>query len=70
MSKAQQNVTEAAPTTGLVQTGVLVHSDPLVQERSTFPWEILITPTVKGDYRHRMNYLATPSLIRHYRKPI
>jgi len=68
MSKAQQDIAEAAHNTGLVQTGVLVHSDPLVQERSTFPWEILITPTVKGDYRHRMTYLATPSLIIYWER--
>lgn len=66
MSKSQQNVTEAAQNNSLVQTGVLVHSDPLVQERSCFPWELLITPTVKGDYRHRMSYLATPSLIMYW----
>lgn len=50
-------------TTGHIQAGVLEHTDPLVQERSTFPWEILISPTIRGEYRHRMTYLATPTLI-------
>ena len=65
MRKAEtaRDFPEASHSIALAQAGVLVHTDPLVQERTTFPWEILITPSIKGDYRHRMTYLATPSLI-------
>lgn len=50
------------------QSGVRVHTDPLVQERTTIPWEILISPTAKGVYRHSMTYLATPSLIVYWER--
>ena len=51
-----------------VRVGNFTPTDPADQEYATFPWDILITPAVRGPYRHSMRYVATPSLILYWER--
>ena len=62
LAENQQN-TNLAPPTQIVNTGQIEVSDPTEFEHISQPWEVMVKPLDQNTFNNHKSYLITPSII-------